>query len=246
MTDALDRAELEDERDFLLGSLEDLEREHLAGDLDALDYQALKDDYTTRAARVLRALEVGRATVAEGPPRDRRRTVGVITVVLLFAVLAGVLVAQGSGRRAPGEVASGGTRQSLVEKLNEAGGKLSSDPTKAIALYDEVLASDPTNVEALTYKGWGLTLSGQASDGLTSLIKAATADPTYPDVHAFLAIVFFRNGLVDEASRELDRLDALQPPAQIADLTKGLREQVEAARAGTTTTAASAAGATAP
>src|SRR3546814_17559471 len=57
-------------------------------------------------------------------------------------------------------------------------------------------------------RGWVLTLSGQSQLGLSSLIDAATTDPQYPDVHAFLAIVFFRNGLVQEASRELDRFDA--------------------------------------
>ncbi len=51
-----DVGNLEEERDFLLRSLEDLEAEHQAGDLDDGDYVTLKDDYTARAARVLRAL----------------------------------------------------------------------------------------------------------------------------------------------------------------------------------------------
>lgn len=240
MIDGLDQGELEDERDFLLSSLEDLEREHAAGDLDEHDYATLKDDYTSRAARVLRALEAGHAVAALAPPRDRRRTVDLVAVVVLFAVVAGVLMAQAAGRRDPGQVASGSTRQSITEKLNQAGSLLSSQPAKSVDLYDEVLATDPANAEALTYKGWALTLTGDAANGLTSLLKAATGDPTYPDVHAFLAIVFYRSGLVDESSRELDRLDALQPPTQIRELTAGLREKVDQARAATTTTAAAA------
>jgi len=47
---------LEDDREYLLRSLDDLEREHDAGDLDDADYKALKEDYTARAAQVLRAL----------------------------------------------------------------------------------------------------------------------------------------------------------------------------------------------
>ena len=39
-------AALEEERRFLLRSLNDLEREHDAGDVDDLDYQSLKDGYT--------------------------------------------------------------------------------------------------------------------------------------------------------------------------------------------------------
>jgi hypothetical protein len=238
MTDGLDADQLQEERDFLLGSIEDLEREHAAGDLDEHDYAALKDDYTSRAARVLRALEAGAVVAAPAPARDRRRIAGLVTVVVLFAVLAGVLVAQSAGRRDPGAVATGGTRQSVIEKLNQAGRLLSTEPARSVDLYDEVLAEDATNAEALTYRGWALTLTGKGADGLTSLLKAATSNPTYPDVHAFLAIVFYRNGLLDESSRELDRLDALDPPTQIRELTSGLRDKVEQARAGTTTTQA--------
>lgn len=242
MTSAVDRSELEAERDFLLSSLEDLEREHAAGDLDDHDYEALRDDYTARAARVLRAIEAGAAPAPPTPRRGARRAVAVGAIVLLFAVGAGVMVAQAVGRRDPGDTATGGIRQSVTEKLNEAGRLLATDPEAAIELYGEVIDQDAGNVEALTYRGWGLYLSGQVGEGLTSLIDAATANPRYPDVHAFLAIVFFRSGLLDEASRELDRLDALQPPSQIRQLTAGLRDDVEAARAATTTTAAPAAG----
>ncbi len=48
-------ARLEEERAFLLKSLDDLEREREAGDIDEHDYETLKDDYTRRAVTVLRA-----------------------------------------------------------------------------------------------------------------------------------------------------------------------------------------------
>lgn len=50
------QAALEEERDFLLRSLDDLEAEHAAGDLDRHDYETLRDTYTARAADVLRRL----------------------------------------------------------------------------------------------------------------------------------------------------------------------------------------------
>ena len=104
-------APLEEQRDFLLRSLDDLEREHDAGDVDEADYQALKDDYTARAAAVLRSLEDGQAAPAAGratPDRasgrsDPRRA-------SLFAGLAGLLVAQASGRRDAGDLSSGDIR----------------------------------------------------------------------------------------------------------------------------------------
>jgi tetratricopeptide (TPR) repeat protein len=228
---------LEEQRDFLLGSLEDLEREHAAGDVDEHDYAALKDDYTARAAAVLRALESGRARTAPVSRRSWRRGALISLGVAAFAVLAGVLMAQALGRRDAGEVATGDIRQSVTEKLNEAGRRGSAgELDAAIDLYDEVLADDPGNVEALAYKGWMLTLSGQDEAGLTTLIEAATENPDYPDAHAFLAIILFRNGLVEQADRELDRLDDLDPPAAIRELTSSLRAQVDAALAATTTT----------
>jgi tetratricopeptide (TPR) repeat protein len=54
---AAERAELESERDYLLGSLRGLEEERDAGDLSAEDYTALHDNYTARAAEVLRRLD---------------------------------------------------------------------------------------------------------------------------------------------------------------------------------------------
>ena len=56
---------LEDERDFCLRSLRDLDAEWEAGDIDAADYRALKDAYTARAAAALHALD-GRPAAASG------------------------------------------------------------------------------------------------------------------------------------------------------------------------------------
>jgi tetratricopeptide (TPR) repeat protein len=232
------RAALEEQRDFLLRSLEDLEREHDAGDVDERDYTTLKDDYTARAAAVLRAIEADRPRSPAGRPRAKGRRIVTVLGVLAFAGLAGLLVAQASGRRDPGEMGSGDVRQSVTEKLNEAGRLFGEGEAEAaIALYDEVLADQPTNAEALTYKGWALyTVVGDEEAALSSLLDAATANPDYPDVHAFLAVLFFRNGLVEQADRELDRLDALDPPPDVVQLTASLRAQIDEVLATTTST----------
>jgi len=231
------RAALEDQRDFLLRSLEDLERERNAGDVDEVDYAALQDDYTARAAAVLRAIETDRARPKRSRGESSARRALTAVGVLVFAGLTGLLVAQASGRRDAGEFGSGDIRQSVTEKLNEAGQLFSeSDAEGALALYDEVLEDQPTNAEALTYKGWVLyTLVGDQEAALSSLLDAATANADYPDAHAFLAVVFFRSGLVEQADRELDRLDALDPPPDIRRLTEPLRAQIDAALATPTT-----------
>src|SRR5690606_28961718 len=113
------------------------EREHEAGDVDDADYAALKDDYTARAARVIRALEADRVATARAErPQPWGRRILVLAAVAVFAVVAGVLVAQAAGRRDVGDVITGDVRQSVTEKLNEAGRRGSQgDYDAAIALY---------------------------------------------------------------------------------------------------------------
>ncbi|HYA67294.1 MAG TPA: hypothetical protein VED63_01055 [Acidimicrobiales bacterium] len=134
---APDRRGLEDERDFLLCSLRDLDIERDVGDLDDDDYNALRDRYTARAAVVLRALAAatggevtdeattGKAGTGQaatdaaftegdcdpvaGPDRRRRlrRRVVVAGLVGVFAVAGVVTVVAQSANRLPGETATG-------------------------------------------------------------------------------------------------------------------------------------------
>ncbi len=66
-------SDLADEREFLLRSLEDLDRERAEGNLDDAQYASLHADYTARAAAVLRAMEHGGAPL-DAPARDPRAT----------------------------------------------------------------------------------------------------------------------------------------------------------------------------
>ncbi len=238
-------AALEDERDFLLRSLDDLEREHAAGDVDEHDYATLKDDYTARAARTIRAIESHQARVAAArPPRSRRRLAATVVGVAAFAVLAGVLMAQAAGRRGAGDSLTGDIRESTRSQLSEAV-QLASEQRydEAIEIYDEVLAEQPDNAEALAYKGWFQFHSGDAA-AVDTLMAASEADPEYPDTYAFLAVILTRAGRPDLALTALDRFEALDPPASALQLTAGLRDQIESQLAeGPPTTATTAPGA---
>ena len=148
--------------------------------------------------------------------------------VVAFAVLAGVLVAQASGRRGSGDALTGDIRESTRASLAEAVQLATEgDYDGAIAVYDDVLADDPGNVEALTYKGWFQFLEGD-SIGIDSLIAATEADPEYPPTHAFLAVILDRAGRPEAALAALDRLDELDPPPNITALVSGMRERLEA------------------
>ena len=236
-------AALEEQRDFLLRSLDDLEQEHDAGDVDEHDYTALRDDYTARAARVLRALEVHQARVAAPrSPRARWRTLATVAGVVLFALAAGVLVAQAAGRRQSGDSATGNIRETTRQQIDDAVGiAAEGDFDGAIDRLDDILGDDPDNVEALTWKGWFQYRSGDATS-METLTDAVETDPEYPTTHAFLAVILRDLGRPDYALQELDRLDELDPPAEVQQMVAGLREELEATTASSTTSTTEPAG----
>ena len=180
-------AELEEERDFLLRSIDDLERERAAGDLDEADYRVLEDGYTQRAAAVLRALEEGRglpvAPVAS-PVRRGRRLVALVLVGAM-ALSAGLAVASASGSRLPGDTLSGEIRQTTSAQLQQAAQLASGgDISEALALYDEILAEQPDNIEALSERGLLLVSVGSATgrpgladQGRSSIERVLALDP---------------------------------------------------------------------
>ena len=133
-----DRAPLEEQRDFLLRSLEDLEREHDAGDIDEHDYEALRDDYTVRAAAVLRALDAHAALADRGgAPEASGRDVG-SRASSPSPCLAGIGVALTSGRRDAGSVASGDPSRGAAENIARADQLMSEDKLEeAIVAYTQ-------------------------------------------------------------------------------------------------------------
>ena len=68
-----DQTALEAERDFLLRSLDDLESERDAGNIDDETYRTLHEDYTARAAVVIRSLRDDVAPALPEAPRASRR-----------------------------------------------------------------------------------------------------------------------------------------------------------------------------
>jgi hypothetical protein len=234
-------AELEEERAFLLKSLDDLDREHDAGDIDDADYEALRDGYTARAAAVLRAIESEQAAAPRRRPR-KARIAAWSALVVAVAVLAGVVVAWASGDRLPGDSSSGDIAQNVTSELAEARALQSSDLKGAIQRYDDVLKVEPDNAEALAYKGWLVALvgsQGEAADlvqsGEQSIQRAMQVAPTYADPFCFEAIIRFR--MYNDAAGAAPAVNqclALSPPAEVAGLVQGLQQEITAALGGPT------------
>lgn len=218
-------AELEERRDHLLASLRDLEREHDAGDLDDVDYGELKDDYTARAAEVIRAIEAHRDLVERSrPDRNVARTVLAVVAVLAVAAVAGVLVARSSGQRGSGTIT--GNDDSLRQQLASCQMLSFQKPAKGVQCYAKILKGQPDNLEALTYQGWALVRDDKVTEGAKNLARAVKIDPDYPDARVFRAILLSRAGTAAQASgdavtakesftaaaAELDRFYRNDPP----------------------------------
>lgn len=248
--DASERSLFEEELDFLLDSLRDLENERAAGDVDDADYETLRNDYIARAASISRAMrgeEPDEVPEDDGEPLVRRaswmKRIVAVLVVVAMATGAGFWVAASSGQRLPGQSSSGGIATSTASMLSTARQLNFSQPTKAIDLYNEVLKLEPDNAEALTYRAWLIALTARQATGalrkaayaavLADLLKARSADPTYPDSACFLGIVYFR--FLDNAKLSkpmLDECQAKNPPQEVRMFMQSIIEQVNAAVTG--------------
>lgn len=221
-------AALESERDFLLRSLDDLEAEHQAGDIDAADFEELRDDYTRRSAEVLRAIDEQRAAFATvaGVPLGKR--LFTLFGVLAVAAVAGLLLAQSVGSRSGSDSATGDIARSTAGLLAEAETlTFEREWDEAVLVYEEVLDSEPSNLEALTYRGWLQFQLGDVAEGRDSLAQAVATDPTYPDAHVFRALIDRAAGQWDDASASLNTLEGLEVPPEIEAMITGSNIRAE-------------------
>lgn len=246
----LDRlAALEQERRFLLRSLDDLEREYEVGDVDEHDYEALKDGYTVRAASVLRQIDSGRSRLAAKPRRRWGRTAAVTTVVVVFAIGIGFALAAAFGERQPGQEITGFTPgddarvvlASARDALNQRDFILANSLFAAVVQMER--ERDVDNAEAVTYFGWTLALQSVQDPDATSsaqrldaarlaLRQAVDLDPDYADPNCFLAIVEFN--FFDDAATALPFVEACEaknPPADMVELIGGFADDIRAAAA---------------
>lgn len=231
------------ERDFLLRSLADLDREREAGDISADDYAALRSDYTARAADALRRIDglprpvraASARSVTSRPPWQVPLAVG---VVVAFAVGSGVLVARTAGERVGNAGLTGTVRTAAPSPATNAVDALmvegrdhmADDPVRALKAFEAAVKLDPGQVEAIAYSGWILRLVGRSSTHPTQarelfsaaherLDRAIAVDPTFPDALAFRGILQLRDeGNAKAALADFTALQKLKPQAFIQQL----------------------------
>ncbi len=218
---------MDDGREFWLESLDDLDEELAAGDLEPVDHQVLSRSYTRHAAEALRGKQ-GESEKSSG--KGRAKLIAVVAGLVVVGVLAGVFLARAVGSRHSGDTITGNDAVSSVPTLlrNAEESAAAGDLGEAIAIYDRVLERSPTNPTALAYKGWFLALQGQEAEAADVLADAVVVAPDYPDARAFRAILLYRTGDCVGAAAELASFDATDPPEFISQLveTQGLRTNI--------------------
>lgn len=228
-----ERERLTDEREHLLASLDDLDAELDAGDIDRDDYETLRDDYTARTAQLSRALDGATIIRAQRTTNPRSSQLKWLAGVVLVAAVASWAMVQFSGARGDGETASGEIRLSTASLLSDAAAAFGQgDPQRSIELYGEVLDLQPTNVEALTYRGWIHYQTGEVEAAKADFDEAVAFDAEYGDVRVFRSIVALDEERYDDASAELAAFDASNPTAVAQDLVRQrqVRERIGVAR----------------
>jgi hypothetical protein len=223
-------AALESERDFLLRSIDDLEAERAAGNLEDDHYRSLRDDYTTRAAAVLRSIEEGVDSRPAPPALSWRRRLLTALGIVAFAGVAAVLLAGALGQRLPGGSATGNAqsdrRQALEAQIREhpdsAAAHLvyarflldAQEVAEAVAEFDTAARLDPGDAEAPAYAGWLVFLAASSQSG-----DPQAAQPPSGDVKETGAVA---SELTAAALRRLDQAVAADPDYPDAHFFRGM------------------------
>lgn len=247
-------ADLRDEREHLLRSLRDLDAEYHAGDLDEQDYVALRDDYTARAAAVLRRIDEipGSPVVADvtvdatashdgrrRQSRTRPRTVVAALLLAAIAAAAGYGVARSSGERLATDQATGNLTEGSVDRITRAQVLTSEGKVlEAIKVYDDLLKDDPQNPVALAERGWLISRVDPAlvDRGLAGIDQAIAVDPKYPDAHFFRGMILLQaKNQPSEAAAAFQRGIDANPPPDLLSFLQRFKAQAEEAAATPTT-----------
>ena len=119
-----------------------------------------------------------------------KKSAGIILALLIL--LINILPVMGEG-----------SEEDLVKegiKFNEEG-----QFDKAIKCFDEALAINPENTEALLEKGQAYIMLNNSIEAHASFDKAIEIDPTLPEPWRFKAIMFVVEGNIDKAIECYDK-----------------------------------------
>jgi len=214
-------ASLESERDFLLRSIADLDTEREAGNLDEERYRALKDDYTARAAAVLRSIEEGRDAVPAPAPVPRKRKLFTGGAVLAFVIVAGLVLNAAAGKRhgdqtITGNAQSNGAQSNGAQSSTTLPSGPDADKARRDALERQVREHPDDAAAHLDYARY-LLEAGELTEAVKEYVATAQLDPKNAEANAYAGWVTFLAAQSENADpktaaeltdRALLRLDA--------------------------------------
>jgi hypothetical protein len=236
----LDLIALAEERDFLLSSLRDLDAEHDAGDIDDVDYETLRDDYTVRTAQVLRAISRAEQPVNRaGGRRAAGGTDGRPAQATVAKRLRAMPAAAGHGHGSTdgAVVADRGGEGTSGAGLDDSAD--ASDPVGAVARRSS--AADDARRTKTRWRlaaivmsvllfgviaGWAVTatsgsrVSGQSITGNSNL-RSPTSTPSAVDSSLQKAATMVSNGKVGDALKLYDQILKQTPNQPEAEANSG-------------------------
>jgi tetratricopeptide (TPR) repeat protein len=217
----LDRTRLESERDFLLRSLDDLEREREKGAIDDESYERLHDDYTARAAAVIRSLRDGVDERPVAPPTSTRRRVLTALGIGAFVVVAAVVLGIYVSSRGEGETSSGNSA-ALQQADGNGSGRITAAQREQ--RLRDALAANPDDLASRLLLARYLEADGDLAGALAEYDEVLARNPQSADAEAQAGRIVYLtaqaavdsnpeavDGLVQRSLERLDRAVAIDP-----------------------------------
>ena len=241
---------LDDEREFLLRSIDDAARERDAGDLSDSDYDVLVVRDRSRLAEVEAELAaLGPEAPADAvpdspdvPPRRRYgrwRRVGIVVACGFIVAGAVILVDHALSPALPGQAPSGTvtlTKAQQIEDQLAAAALLAQggEAQQALVLYNKVLTEDPEDPDALAAGGWlewnaGVTGKSAAVEqaGRQSEEKAVHVAPGFYGGHLYLGLILLDQD--DNASGAITQFTAFLKDGPSETEVKNFASQISPA-----------------
>jgi len=209
-----DRARLERERDFLLRSLDDLERELDKGAIDDESYERLHADYTARAAAVIRALSEATAEQPAAPPTSLLRRGLTIAGIGAFLAVVAVVLAAALTDRLPGQTSSGNRDAGAPATPGRSGGVTVEERRERL---EETVARNPDDLASRLLLARYLEADGDLAGALAQYDQVLARNPQSAESEAHAGRILYLTAqaavrsnpdVVDELVRQsMARLD---------------------------------------
>jgi tetratricopeptide (TPR) repeat protein len=216
-----DRTRLENERDFLLRSLDDLEREREKGAIDDQSYERLHDDYTARAAAVIRSLRDGIDERSVAPPTSTRRRVLTVVGIVAFLLAVGGAAIYFATTRGEGGTSSGNSA-TAQQNGNGGGGRVTVEERRK--RLEDAVAQDPDDLASRLLLARYLEADGDLAGALAQYDEVLARNPQSAEAEAQAGRIVYLTaqaavesnpgeveGLVRRSLERLDRAVEIDP-----------------------------------